>query len=296
MSLLIAGTICFDTIETPTERHDRLLGGSGLFATIAASLFAPPRLIGAVGSDFTTEARALLAARGIDLTGVQTLPEVRTQFWHGRYHPGLHTREHLAVDLDILDRMDLVVPPPFQQSSHVFLAHMPPHHQHRVLDQLSNPEIVFADTIDHWIMTRRAEVVQLLGRVSGAVVNDGEAELLTGERDPFRAARAISRLGPKVVIIKKGEHGALIHVDNDFIALPAYPTEAVIDPTGAGDTFAGALIASLATGQPFIRSVAHGIVVASLTVEGFGLSRLLAASPVERNERIARYSAMLKIL
>jgi cytidine kinase len=295
MSLLIAGTICFDTIETPTGRIDRILGGSGVFAAVAASFHSRPSLIGAVGNDFTSEAREVLSGCGIDLTAVQTLADVRTQFWHGRYHPGLHTRDHIAVDLDILDRMDLVVPLQFQNSTHVFLAHMPPRHQHRVLDQLSGPRVVFADTIDYWITTRRDEVTRLFGRVTGVVVNDGEAELLTGERNPLRAARAIGLLGPKLVIVKKGEHGVLIHMDNDFIVLPAYPTEAVIDPTGAGDTFAGMLIASLAAGQPFVQGAANGIVAASMTVEGFGLSQLLAASAADLDWRIARFRAMLTI-
>lgn len=295
MSLLVAGTICFDTIETPAGRVDRILGGSGVFAAVAASLYSQPRLIGAVGHDFTTEARESLSGCGIDLTGVQTLSEVRTQFWHGRYHPGLHTRDHIAVELDILDRMDLVVPLEFQNSSHVFLAHFPPHHQHRVLDQLSGPRVAFADTIDYWITTRRAEVTRLFGRVTGVVVNDGEAELLTGERNPLRAAKAIGQFGPKIVIIKKGEHGVLIYANNEFLALPAFPTEAVIDPTGAGDTFAGALIASLAAGRTFVQGVANGIVAASVTVEGFGISPLLAATPAELNRRLARYRAMLTI-
>jgi sugar/nucleoside kinase (ribokinase family) len=293
VSLLIAGTICFDTIETPNGRVDRVLGGSGVFAAVTASIISPPRLIGAVGNDFTIDAREMLNARRIDLSGVQVLPEVRTQFWHGRYHPGLHTREHIDVDLNILDRMDLVVPAEFRNSSHVFLAHMPPHHQHRVLDQLSSPEIVFADTIDHWIDTRRAEVIRLFERVTGVVVNDGEAELLTGERNPLRAARAIGRFGPKLVIVKKGEHGLLIYSNNEFIALPALPVEDVVDPTGAGDTFAGSMIASLESGQTFISSVASGIVAASMTVEGFGLSRLVKATRADLDTRLARYRKML---
>jgi cytidine kinase len=293
VSLLIAGTICFDTIDTPTGRVERVLGGSGVYAAVAASLYSQPRLIGAVGNDFTVEARELLTSRGIELSGVQTLMDVRTQFWHGRYHPGLHTRDHIAVDLDILDRMVLVVPSEFRDSSHVFLAHMPPHHQLRVLDQLTGPQVVLADTIDYWITTRRSEVAQLFSRATGVVVNDSEAELLTGERDPLRAARAIGRFGPKLVVVKKGEHGVLIHAENDFIALPAFPTESVVDPTGAGDTFAGASIASLAAGQPFLRSVANGIVTASFTVERFGLLRLLTATPAERDARLARYRDMM---
>jgi sugar/nucleoside kinase (ribokinase family) len=295
VSLLIAGTICFDTIELPTGRVDRVLGGSGLFASAAASILVRPSLIGAVGHDFTPEARQLLIDRGINLDGIQTYPDVRTQFWHGRYNPGLHTREHIAVDLDIFDRMDLVVPPGLCTSSHVFLAHMPPHHQLRVLDQLAGPQVVFADTVDYWITTRRAEVTRLFGRINGVVVNDGEAEIFTGERDPLKAARAISLVGPKVVIIKKGEHGVLLFRDGEFVALPAFPTEDVVDPTGAGDTFAGAMMASLVDGKPLVRSVANGIAAASMTVEGFGMSRLLAVTPVELGCRFARYGAMLTI-
>lgn len=295
MSLLITGTICFDTIETPTGRVERVLGGSGVFASVAAAIFSRPRLIGAVGNDFTSEAREVLTSRGIDVIGVRTHQDVRTQFWHGRYHPGLHTRDHVAVDLDILDRMDLVVPSELRESSHVFLAHMPPHHQYKVLDQLAGPKVVFADTIDYWIATRRSEVTALFSRVTGVIVNDGEAELFIGERNLLKAARAIAKLGPKVVIIKKGEHGVLIHRDNDFIALPAMPTEEVVDPTGAGDTLAGTLIAALETGLPFVQSAAYGIVAAGLTVEGFGLSRLLTATRTDLDERLNRYRKMLSI-
>jgi sugar/nucleoside kinase (ribokinase family) len=293
VSLLIAGCICFDTIETPTGRIDRVLGGSAVYASLAASLLTPPELVAAVGYDFTPEIRDGLAARGVGLRGVQSVPDVPTQFWHGRYHPGLHSRDHIAVNLDILDRMDPVVPPDLREPSHVFLAHMPPHLQLRVLDQLVNPGVVLADTIDHWIVTRRAEVVSLFGRADGVIVNDGEAELLTGERDVFRAARAVRWLGPDLVIIKKGEHGAVVLTNNEFIALPAVPTEGVIDPTGAGDTFAGAMAAAMAIGRPFKECVAAGIVTASLTVEGFGTSRLMAATPAEFETRMARYKDMV---
>jgi sugar/nucleoside kinase (ribokinase family) len=295
VSLLIAGTICFDTIELPTGRVDRVLGGSGLFASVAASILARPALIGAVGHDFTPQSRQLLVDRGINLDGVQTYLDLRTQFWHGRYNPGLHTREHIAVELDIFDRMDLVVPPVLRTCSHVFLAHMPPHHQLRVLDQLTEPQVVFADTIDYWITTRRAEVTRLFSRINGVVVNDGEAEIFTGERDPLKAARAISLAGPKVVIIKKGEHGLLLYRNREFIALPAFPTEDVVDPTGAGDTFAGAMMASLVVGQSLVRSVAKGIVTASMTVEGLGMSRLINATPIELDHRFTRYREMLTL-
>ncbi len=295
MSLLITGTICFDTIETPTVRVERVLGGSGVFAALAASFYTRPRLVGAVGHDFTPEAREPLTSRGIDLSGMDTLPDVRTQFWHGRYHPGLHTREHIAVELDILDRMKLSVPPELRDSSHVFLAHMPPHHQLEVLEQMTSPRMVFADTIDYWITQRRPEVMKLFQRVTGVVVNDGEAELLTGERSPVRAAWAIAKFGPRIAIVKKGEHGVVIHADGETIALPAFPLTDVLDPTGAGDTFAGAMMASLASGVSFRRAVAGGIVAASVTVEGYGTSALLTATAADLETRLGRYRSMLSL-
>ena len=165
MSLLIAGTLCIDTIETPTGKAERVLGGSGAFSAIAAAFFTRPSLVSAVGNDFPPQHRELLTVRGIDLSGVQTLGDVPTQFWHGRYQAGLHTRDHIAVDMDIFDRWKPVVPAELQDSSHVFLAHMPPNLQLAVLDQLQGTPCVLADTIDYWIRTRREEVVRLFSRV-----------------------------------------------------------------------------------------------------------------------------------
>jgi sugar/nucleoside kinase (ribokinase family) len=295
MSLLIAGTLCIDTIETPTGKAERVLGGSGAFSAVAASFFARPRLVSAVGTDFPPQHRELLATRRISLDGVQTLDGVPTQFWHGRYHAGLHVRDHIAVDMDIFDSWKPVVPETFRDSSYVFLAQMPPNLQHAVLDQVQGTPYVLADTIDYWIRTRREEVTRLFSRASAVVINDGEAELFTGEQDVLRASRAIRQLGPQLVIVKKGEHGVIVHTHDHFYALPALPTEDVIDPTGAGDTFAGAFIASLSAGYSLKRAVAAGIVTASFAVEDFGLSRLTAAPEDELNRRINRYREMLSV-
>src|SRR5262249_39250416 len=162
---------------------------------------------------------------------------VRTQFWHGRYHAGLHTRDHIDVDMDILDRWEPVVPPEFRDSTHVFLAHMPPRLQLAILDQLPAAKFVLADTIDYWITMRRAEVERVFRRVHGVVVNDGEAELFTGEREAGRAAHAIAQIGPQLVIVKMGSQGVVEHSAGGFSRLPAFRVENVIDPTGAGDTF-----------------------------------------------------------
>lgn len=295
MSLLVVGTVCTDTIETPAGRADRVLGGSGAYAAVAAALLGPVRLVGPVGDDFPPQHRELFATRGIDLAGLATVPGARTQFWHGRYHDGLHTRDHVAVDMDVLDAWRPVVPDEFRDGTHVFLGHMPPHPQLAVLDQLPGPGFVMADTIDHWITTRREEVVRLFGRVNAVAVNDGEAQLLTGERNALKAARLLRRMGPQLVIVKKGEHGLLLHPDDEFVALPAFPTEAVVDPTGAGDTFAGALAAGLAAGFTLERAAAVGAVAASFTVEGFGLSRLAAVTADELARRLTRYREMLTV-
>jgi sugar/nucleoside kinase (ribokinase family) len=300
MSLLITGTICFDTIETPHGVVERVLGGSGVFAACAAGLFTRPRLVGAVGDDFRDDARQTLIQRGVCLAGVEVRTGRRTQFWRGRYHPGLHTREHIDVDLDILDDFDPVVPGAYADSDFVLLAHLPPRLQNRVLDQVRAPRFVLADTIDYWITTRRAELDRLLSRVGGLIVNDQEAQLLTGEPNVLRAARAIRAMGPEVVIVKKGEHGAVLFAGNEFVALPAYPTSAVVDPTGAGDTFAGAVIGWLAAGPAgaganLRRAMAYGSVVASFTVEGFGLDPLAHATRAEVEGRLVRYREMLAV-
>ncbi|MDB5306201.1 MAG: PfkB domain protein [Gemmataceae bacterium] len=300
MSLLVTGTICFDTIETPHGVVDRVLGGSGVFAAFAAGFFTRPRLVGVVGDDFTAEARQTLTGRGVCLKGVQVKAGRRTQFWRGRYHPGLHTREHVAVDLDILDDYDPVVPDEYRDSTHVLLAHMPPHLQTRLLGQVRTPQLVLADTIDYWITTRRAELTRLLPRVDGLIVNDQEAQLLSGEQNVLRAARVIRGMGPTFVIVKKGEHGVVLHVGDEFIALPAYPTSAVVDPTGAGDTFAGGIVGRLdadpaGPGANLRRAMAYGTVLASFTVEGFGLDQLARTTPADVDDRLARYREMLAV-
>lgn len=300
MSLLVVGTIGFDTIETPHGTVERVLGGSGVYASYAAAQWTTPRLIGVVGDDFTPAARDVLTARGVCLEGVQVRAGCRTQYWRGRYHPNLHARDHLEVDIDILEGYTPVVPRDFRNSEYVLLAHMPPHLQVEVLDQLRGPRLIVADTIDHWILTRRDELLWLLLRVDGLSLNDQEARLLTGEDNLLRAARKICQLGPKFVIVKKGEHGVILHTDDSFFTLPAYPTEVVIDPTGAGDSFAGGMLGYLNhTGDSgpsaLVRAIAHGIVMASFTVEGFGLDRLARVTRPELLDRQSRYREMLKL-
>jgi len=297
MSLLVVGSIAFDSIETPNGAVDDILGGSATHFSYAASFFTKPRLVGVVGEDFPDEHRRLLAGRNIDTSGLVTQPG-KTFRWKGRYHQDMNTRDTLEVHLNVFGTFEPVLPERFRDSSHVFLANGSPSLQARVLDQVRGPKLVLADTMDLWIDTQRQDLLALLPRLDGLLLNDSEAKLLTGEDNMVRAGRAARRLGPKFVIIKKGEHGAMLLSDDGAFVVPAYPTEDVVDPTGAGDAFAGGIMGYLASDNTpppgrLRRAMAYGTVVASLTVEGFGLDRLKTADRNEIDHRLEKYRAML---
>jgi sugar/nucleoside kinase (ribokinase family) len=298
VSLLVVGSIAFDSIETPNGTVEDALGGSATHASYAASFFTKPRLVGVVGEDFPDEHRQLFAGRGIDLAGLRTEPGGQTFRWKGRYHRDLNTRDTLEVHLNVLGTFNPELPAHFRDSTHVFLANSSPGVQARVLDQVSRPRLVLADTMDLWIETQRDALLALLRRLDGLLVNDSEARLLTGEDNLLRAAAAVRRLGPKFVIIKKGEHGALLIAEDGVFVMPAYPTGDVVDPTGAGDSFAGGILGSLdadGAGGPgrLRRAMAYGTVVASLIVEGFGLERLTRTDRVEIDRRLDEYRKMM---
>ena len=291
MSLMIAGSTTFDTIETPTGRVDRVLGGSGIHAALAASVFGPVRYVSAVGHDFPDAIRQTLRSRGIDLAGMQTIAEVKTQFWHGRYLPGLHEREHLAVDLDIFDHYNAAVPGEYQDSEYVLLAHHWPLFQLRILDQLRSPKFVMMDTIDHWIHTAREPLEEVIEQVTAVVVNETEARLLANEVDLARAANWVLDRGPKYVIIKQGAQGSLLATHEITRHIPAYPTTS-IDPTGAGDTYAGGLMGWLAQHpEDWEAALIAGTVLASLNVEQFGSDAMMSIEPATWQRRWTEYLA-----
>jgi sugar/nucleoside kinase (ribokinase family) len=296
VSLLVVGSIAFDSIETPNGSVDDVLGGSAPFFCHAASFFTTPRLVGVVGEDFPEEHRRLFAARGIDTTGLVTQPG-ETFRWKGRYHQDMNIRDTLEVHLNVFGSFDPVLPLNFRDSTHVFLANGSPVLQAKVLDQVRQPKLVLADTMDLWINSQREALLKLLPRLDGLLVNDSEAQLLTGEKNLVRAGAAVRRLGPKFVIIKKGEHGSILFSGDGVFVVPAYPTADVVDPTGAGDSFAGALMGyfdSDATPPPgrLRRAMAYGTVLASLTVEDFGLERLKRADRAEIDSRLEMYRKM----
>jgi sugar/nucleoside kinase (ribokinase family) len=297
MSLLVVGSIAFDSIETPKGSVEEALGGSATFFAYAASFFTKPRLVGVVGDDFPKEHRQLFTARGIDTTGLITQPG-KTFRWKGRYHQDMNTRDTIAVHLNVFGTYDPVLPEPFRDSSHVFLANSSPVLQKKVLQQVHRPQLIMADTMDLWIETQRDELLSLLPDLDGLVLNDGEARLLSEDDNLVRGGMAIRKMGPKFVIIKKGEHGSMLFSEDGVFAIPAYPTAHVIDPTGAGDSFAGGIMGYLDSDQTpppgrLRRAMVYGSVLASLTVEGFGLDRLTWTKRAEIEERVDQYRTML---
>lgn len=291
MVLLVVGSTAFDTIETPHGDAPEVLGGSSTHFSLAARLFTPVRLVSVVGQDFPDVHRRLLAERGVDLTGLEVKPG-KTFRWHGRYAVDMNSRETLDVQLNTFGNFEPKVPASFRDSPFVFLANGSPATQASVLDQMQAPRFCVADTMDLWIENERDGLLELLRRVDGVIVNDGEVKQLTGKSNLIQAGRAALALGPKLVIVKKGEHGCFVFSNFFHYALPAYPTEHVVDPTGAGDSFAGGFMGYLANCDQLSlanmqRAVAYGTVTASFTVEGFGVDRLAAATRegVERRFR-----------
>ncbi len=296
-SVLVVGSVAFDSIETPHGTIDDALGGSASYFAYAAGFFVRPRLVGVVGDDFPDTYRAVLAERRVDTAGLVT-EQGKTFRWKGRYHQDMNNRDTLEVHLNVFGTFDPVVPPPFRDTTHVFLANGHPRIQARVLDQMARPALVMADTMDLWISTERDSLLQLLPRLDGLVLNDSEASLLTDLTSMVKAGQAVRRLGPKFVIIKRGEHGSMLFSEDGIFALPAFPIGHVVDPTGAGDSFAGGLMGYLASDDSpppgrLRRAMAYGTVVASLTCEGFGLDRLRRTSRQEIDQRLEGYRNML---
>lgn len=298
MPLLVVGSVAFDSVETPTESRERVLGGSAVFFSYAASYFAPVRLVGVVGEDWPAEHTKLLADRKIDMSGLQVVNGAKTFFWKGKYLPNMNDRETLEVQLNVFGEFNPVLPEPFKRSDFVFLANGVPAVQMKVLDQVVGPKLVVADTMDLWIREHHTELMKLFKRLDGLVLNDSEAKLLTGEENLVKAGREVLKLGPKFVVIKKGEHGAMFFSEHETYVLPAYPTEQVVDPTGAGDSFAGGMMGYLAAKNDFSaktlkEALAYGILVASFNVEDFSLERMKTIGLPDLELRMERYRKML---
>jgi sugar/nucleoside kinase (ribokinase family) len=298
MSLLVVGTVALDSVETPKERRDNVLGGSAVFFSFAASYFTSVKLVSVVGDDWPQEHTELLRERGIDTSGLQVVSGAKTFRWRGKYLPNMNDRETLAVHLNVFEHFDPVLPEDYRRSKFVFLANGAPRVQLKALSQVPGALLSVADTMDLWIRETRDELGEVLRRVDGLVMNDSEAKMLTGEENLVRAGHAVCGMGPKFVVIKKGEHGAMFFSKRETYVLPAFPTTQVVDPTGAGDSFAGAMMGYLAERGSFEpaslkRAMAYGILVASFTVEAFSLDRLREISRDQIEFRLAEYMRML---
>jgi len=298
MTLLVVGSMAFDNVETPWDRREGLLGGSATHFSYAASFYTNVKLVGVVGEDWPQEHTQLLNARGIDTSGLQVVPGGKTFRWTGRYEPNMSDRETLEVDLNVFAEFDPVLADDFRRAEYVFLANGVPAVQLKVLDQVPGCRLAVADTMELWIQTSHADLMTLFRRIDGLIINDSEARLLADTPNVVLAGHLVRSMGPKFVVIKKGENGAMFFSEHETYVMPAFPTEKVVDPTGAGDSFAGAMMGYLAQHDNFEpialkTAMAYGIVTASFNVEGFGLERMKEISRDDIEHRMSAYRKML---
>lgn len=301
MSILAVGTVALDSIETPFGAEDNVLGGSAMYITLAARYFSDDvRLVGVVGADFPDEYLELLQSSGVDLRGLDVDPEGRTFAWSGRYHYDLNERDTLATHLNVLETFNPVVPESYRDSRIVCLGNLDPDIQREVLDQMRDPELVVCDTMNYWIENTLDSLLNTLKLVDCLIINDAEARMLADEPNLVKAARAIRAMGPQTLIIKKGEHGALLFTRDHVFSAPAYPLEDIQDPTGAGDTFAGGFAGYLAqagrqSADGFKRAVIYGSAMASFCVERFGPHRLVDLTETEIGARVESFRDLCTI-
>ena len=289
MSLLITGSIALDSVKTPVEQHHDLLGGSASYASIAASFFTPVNLVGIVGSDFPKPYLDLYKKHGVNLDGLQ-VADGATFRWAGEYEWDMNKRRTLSVCLNVFEKFQPRLPDHYKNTPYVFLANISPQLQLHVLGQVEHPKFVVADTMDLWLEIAREPLLELLKKIDCLILNESEARELMKETSLIKAGRAIHKLGPKFVVIKKGEHGCLLFAKDLFFSAPAYPLEDIHDPTGAGDCFAGAFAGYLTkvdrvNHDTLRKAVIYGSVIASFNVESFSLGRLQTLTQRDIAER-----------
>ena len=297
-ALLVVGSVALDTVETSRDRREEILGGAASFSCCAASFFAPTRLVGVVGSDFPVAHEAFLRSRGIDLGGLERAPG-RTFRWSGRYAADWSTRTTLDTQLNVFETFKPKLPAVWAETPFVFLANIDPVLQLDVLTQVKRPRFSACDTMNFWIGGKRADLLRVLERVDMLLLNDEEARQLSGCSSLPAAAKAISALGPKAVVIKRGDAGALLFQGGEVFAAPAFPLDNVVDPTGAGDSFAGGLMGYLAatgdTTSAGLRSaLVAGTVLASYSVEDFSLDRFRALDATTIRARVAAFAELVR--
>ena len=285
MSILVVGSVALDSVETPFGKVEEALGGSATYFATAASLFAPVKLVAVVGEDFPQRHLDYLGSRSIDLRGLQVAPG-HTFRWAGLYDYDLDVTHTLDTQLNVFAEFHPDLPSGYEEAPFVFLANIDPELQHEVLEKVRAPRLTMMDTMNFWIRGKREALVSTMAAVDVVTMNEAELRMFAGTNSVVAAARRVLELGPKALIVKKGEYGAVIFTDSTYFVTPAYPMEEVKDPTGAGDSFAGGFLGYLAsqgevTNQAIKKAMVYGSVVASFTVEEFGVARLATVTPQE---------------
>jgi sugar/nucleoside kinase (ribokinase family) len=293
VSILCVGSVALDSVETPFGSAERVLGGSAVFFTAAASLLSPVQVVGVVGDDYPMHELDFLTARGADLSGIERR-KGESFFWAGRYHFDLNTRDTLETRLGVFADFQPKIPESFRDARYVFLGNIDPVLQLDVLDQVEAPEIVACDTMNYWISGSRDALLRLLGRVHILMVNEEEVRQLAGEANLLKAARWVQERGPEMVVVKKGEHGAILFADDWIFFVPGFPLEEVFDPTGAGDAFAGGFVGYLARAgalapQDLRRAMVYGSVMGSYVVEEFSVNRLVDLPLADIERRVVEF-------
>lgn len=295
MGLLIVGSLGLDTVSTPFDKVEDALGGSATYISLAASYFGGPvELVGIVGSDFPQEYIKTLSEHDVDLEGLQIVEGGKTFRWAGKYHYDLNVRDTLLTELNVFEKFDPIIPTNFRKSKYVCLGNIDPILQAKVLDQMEDPQFIVCDTMNYWIEGKKNELLKLLPRVNVLIINDSEARLLAQDPNLIRAAKKIRALGPEFLIIKKGEHGALLFAGETVFSAPAYPMETIFDPTGAGDSFAGGFTGYLykirdLSPDSLRRAVIYGSTMASFCVEKFSTKGLEDLSYLQIQDRYREF-------
>ncbi|MHC4563306.1 MAG: PfkB family carbohydrate kinase [Planctomycetota bacterium] len=296
MSLLVTGSIGIDTVESPAGKAEETLGGSSIYFAQAASYFSPVRLVGVVGDDCPPDFLKPLADNPqVDLAGLEVREGSKTFRWHGKYHEDVNERDTVDVQLNVLAEVGPTIPEPFRDSDVVFLANTHPGLQIELLGQLNSPSLVAADTMDLWITGERPLLMDLLGRIDAVILNDAEAKQLTGNANVVAAGLELGDIVRRFVVVKKGEHGCLLFANGKVYAMPSFPVATVVDPTGAGDSFAGAMMGHIAAAGDLDiatvrRAMAYGTVTASITLEDFSLGAMLTATREDVDRRLAEFA------
>jgi sugar/nucleoside kinase (ribokinase family) len=296
MDILVIGSVAFDSVETPFGRGDDVLGGSATYFSTSASFFTGVQLVAVVGDDFPEEPKEFLSSRGVDLAGLQTRPG-ETFRWKGRYGYDLNEAQTLETHLNVFETFHPELPESYRKAEYVFLANIDPELQLEVLNQVERPKLIACDTMNFWIEGKREALVRTLGHVDILVINEAEVRQLADEANLVKASRAVLAMGPKTLVVKRGEYGVLVFTEHSIFSAPAYPLEEVFDPTGAGDTFAGGFMGYLAatnnlSDETIRKATVFGSVMASFTVEDFSLNRLRKLSWSEVEERFRRFQAL----